>query len=239
MTARSPVSPRQCDVADFDAYSADYVDALQRGLKYSGEDASHFAMGRVRWLAQQLSELHFEPRSLIDFGCGTGASTPYFLSLLNVDVTGIDVSEGLLERARLDHGSPRARYTLRNNYVPAGNVDIAFCNGVFHHIKPSDRRDALDYILKSLRPGGLFAFWENNPWNPGTRFVMSRIPFDRDAITISPPEARRLLREAGFQLVRTDHLFFFPRILSWLRPTETYLAGIPFGAQYLVLARKG
>ncbi len=225
-------------MTDFDVYSADYVDALQRGLKYSGEDSDYFAMGRVQWLARQLKELPLAPTSLLDFGCGNGASTPHFLSMLNVDVTGIDVSEGLLERARLDHGSPRVRYSLRKDYTPAGRMDIAFCNGVFHHIKPSDRPSALEYVNQSLRVGGLFAFCENNPWNPGTRLVMSRIPFDRDAITISPPEARTLLRQTGFEIVRTDHLFFFPRMLRWLRPLERHLAWIPLGAQYIVLARK-
>jgi SAM-dependent methyltransferase len=153
-------------VTDFDVYSADYVEALQRGLKYSGEDSDYFAMGRVQWLARQLKELPLAPTSLLDFGCGNGASTPHFLSMLNVDVTGIDVSEGLLERARLDHGSPRVRYSLRKDYTPAGRMDIAFCNGVFHHIKPSDRPSALEYVNQSLRVGGLFAFCENNPWNP-------------------------------------------------------------------------
>jgi SAM-dependent methyltransferase len=225
-------------VSDFDVYSADYADALKRGLKYSGEDASHFAMGRVQWLAHRLRELQCVPVSLVDFGCGTGASTPHFLSFLNVDVTGIDVSQGLLERARLEHGSPRARYLLRSDYQPRGNVDLGFCNGVFHHIRPVDRADALDYVSRSLRPGGIFAFCENNPWNPGTRFVMSRIPFDRDAITISPPEARRLIRASGFEIIGTDHLFFFPRVLRHLRPLERHLVSIPLGAQYMVLARK-
>jgi hypothetical protein len=127
---------------------------------------------------------------------------------------------------------------LRSDYEPRGQVDVAFCNGVFHHIPPSERPDALDYVSKSLRLGGFFAFWENNPWNPGTRLVMSRIPFDRDAITISPPEARRLVGDAGFDIVRTDHLFFFPRMLRWLRPLESRLTTVPVGAQYLVLARK-
>jgi len=127
---------------------------------------------------------------------------------------------------------------LRSDYEPRAEADMAFSNGVFHHIQPPERRDALDYISRSLRPGGLFVFWENNPWNPGTRFVMSRIPFDRDAITISPPNARRLLRGAGFEILRTDHLFFFPRALRWLRPLERGLTAVPLGAQYLVLARK-
>lgn len=50
----------------------------------------------------------------------------------------------------------------------------------------------VDLVRRSLRPGGVFAFWEINPWNPGTRHVMSRIPFDRDAIMLTPPEARWL-----------------------------------------------
>jgi hypothetical protein len=37
---------------------------------------------------------------------------------------------------------------------------------------------------------------------------------------------------------RTDHLFFFPRMLRWLRPLEPMLVIIPVGAQYLGLARK-
>ena len=67
---------------------------------------------------------------------------------------------------------------------------------------------------------------------------MSRIPFDRDAITIAPREARHLQRNAGFEILRTDHLFFFPRMLRWLRPLERMLVIIPLGAQLLVLARK-
>ncbi len=226
-------------MAEFDDYADDYVDALQQGLKYSGEDAAHFARARVIWLARRLEELRFVPRSLLDFGCGNGASTPLFLSMLHVaEVTGIDASHRLLEVARREHGSPGVTFVLRQDYEPKGQVDIAFCNGVFHHIQPSERADALDFVSSALRSGGLFAFWENNPWNPGTRLVMSRIPFDRDAITLSPPEARRLLRNAGFEIVRSDYLFFFPRMLRWLRPLERWFAGIPAGAQYLVLVRK-
>jgi SAM-dependent methyltransferase len=224
---------------EFDEYAADYAAALQQGLKYSGEDAAHFAIGRVQWLARRFRELRFEPRSVLDFGCGTGASVPHLLTTLGVrEVIGVDVSRRLLERATREHGSDAVTFALRTDYEPGGRVDLAFCNGVFHHIPPAERAGALGYVLRSLRSGGFFAFWENNPWNPGTRFVMSRIPFDRDAITISPPSARRLLRRAGFEIVRSDHLFFFPRILRALRPIEPRLVTVPLGAQYLVLARK-
>ncbi len=193
----------------------------------------------MQWLARRLNELRFVPRTLLDFGCGTGSTTPLFLSILDVaNVTGVDVSRGLLEKARVEHTSPAATFAFQTEYRPSGQVDLAFTNGVFHHIPPAERHEALDYVARSLRSGGIFAFWENNPWNPGTRFLMSRIPFDRDAITIAPREARHLLRNAGFEILRTDYLFFFPRMLRWLRPLERMLVIIPLGAQYLVLARK-
>jgi len=45
-------------------------------------------------------------------------------------------------------------------------MDLAYCNGVFHHIAPDARPEALAMIRDALKPGGLFAFWENNAWNP-------------------------------------------------------------------------
>jgi hypothetical protein len=89
-----------------------------------------------------------------------------------------------------------------------------------------------------LRPGGFFAFWENNPWNPGTRWIMSRTPIDRDAITISPREARKLLHSADFRVLSVDSLFYFPRSLGWFRPLEKVLTRLPLGGQYLVLCVK-
>ena len=100
------------------------------------------------------------------------------------------------------------------------------------------RELSIDLVWRALKPGGVFSFWENNPWNPGTRYVMSRIPFDRDAITLSPPTARQLLEKGRFKILHTDFLFFFPRSLGWFRRLESHLSLFPLGAQYLVLAKK-
>ena len=109
---------------------------------------------------------------------------------------------------------------------------------MFHHIPLDQRQDCLKYVFNSLRPGGLFALWENNPWNPGTRYVMSKIPFDRDAITLPPTESRRRVQSAGFESLMTRFLFFFPKSLAFLRWMEPMLARIPLGGQYLVLCRR-
>jgi SAM-dependent methyltransferase len=233
-----PDAPTEA-AAVFDHYAGGYDAALEQGLAVSGEGKEYFARGRVEWLAGRLRRLGHRPGAVVDFGCGTGSATPYLLDTLGADaVTGLEVSAESLAVARRDHGSDRAAFHLIDEYAPAGAADLAFCNGVFHHIPVDRRRASAGYVLRCLRPGGLFAFWENNPWNPGTRLVMSRIPFDRDAVTLSPPAARRLLRSAGFEVVRTDFRFIFPRALKWLRGLERPLAPFPLGAQYLVLARR-
>jgi SAM-dependent methyltransferase len=124
------------------------------------------------------------------------------------------------------------------DYAPKGTVDLVYCNGVFHHIPLAMRGSALQYVFRCLRPGGWFAFWENNPWNPGTRHVMAQCAFDKDAITITPSSAKKVLRDAGFEVVSTDFCFFFPRTLRLFRFLEGSMARFPLGAQYEVLCRK-
>ena len=67
---------------------------------------------------------------------------------------------------------------------------------------------------------------------------MSRCAFDRDAIMLSPPEARRLLRKSGFEIIRTDFRFIFPHILRAFRKFEDFVFPLPLGSQYQILCRK-
>lgn len=229
-----PTSP-----SEFDAYAEHYGRDLERGLCVSGEHKEYFARGRVEWVGRRLAERGATPTRILDFGCGTGTATPFLLSRFpQSSLVGVDISDLSLAVARRAHGSVRAQFALMAERAPAGDMDLTFCNGVFHHIPPAERAACMDYVFRSLRPGGLFALWENNPWNPGTQIVMARIPFDRDAVKISPPAARRLLRAAQFEVLRTDALFIFPSFLKFLRGLEPHLAGLPLGAQYLVLARR-
>jgi hypothetical protein len=54
---------------------------------------------------------------------------------------------------------------------------------------------------------------------PGTRYVMVGTSSTRTQSRFLF-QARKLLRASGFQILRTDYLFIFPRALSWLRGIE-------------------
>ena len=227
----------------FDDYATNYDAALQQGLSVTGEGKEYFARARLEWLRALLDARGTRVGRVLDFGCGTGSATPFLLDVLGAQsVVGADVSGASLEEARrMWQGKPAQFFLLeemgaRDDF--AGSFDLVFCNGVFHHIPSAQRADAVAFCARALPQGGLFSLWENNPWNPATRYVMGRCPFDDDAITLPPPETRGLLANGGFQIERTDFLFLFPRALSKLRPLEKPLSRWPLGAQYGVLGAK-
>lgn len=225
--------------AEFDAYAERYDADLARGLALTGEDKDFYARGRVAWVRRRLDRLGPAPARVLDFGCGTGTAAPLLREVLGARyVLGVDPSAASLARARERYGGPGVEFAAPAERPPDASFDLVFTNGVFHHIPVADRAQALDYVARALRPGGCFAFWENNPWNPGTRWIMRRVAFDRDAVMVAAGEARALVRAAGLEVVGTDYLFIFPRVLRALRPLERWLVRVPAGGQYLVLGRK-
>jgi SAM-dependent methyltransferase len=226
-------------IAEFDSFADSYDRDLGEALAASGENRSYFARGRVTWMADIVRRMGSKPQRLMDYGCGTGSTTTLLLEALGAEAAvGVDLSMRSLEVARKSYGSERLQFLPIAEYAPAGKVDLAYCNGVFHHIPPAKRSEALRFVHRSLCKGGLFSCWENNPWNPGTRHVMAHCAFDKDAVTLSPPEAKQLMRSEGFTILRTDFLFIFPRFLKLARPAEKFVSKLPLGAQYQILCEK-
>ena len=224
---------------EFAVHVADYDAALAQALVVSGADNMYFVCGRLAWLAACLRQLGEHPTTMMDYGGSLGSAPPACLEGLGVtSVVGTDMTPRALDVARRADGSERARFLRCDHDQPNASLDLVYSHGVFHHLLPHARVAAVASVARALRPGGLWAFWENNPWHPGTRYVMRRMPFDRDAIPLTPPEARRLLQAGGLEILRTDFLFLFPPRLQWLRGLEARLTRWPLGAQYQVLCRR-
>jgi len=217
--------------------SNEYSQMLNQGIRLSGESQEFFIRGRLDSLQSHLPA-DFTVRRVLDFGCGIGTATAHLAARFpHAEVVGVDTSGNALEHALEHHGSDRVRFRTLAGLSDEGAFDLCYVNGVFHHIGPGSRTGAIQNIHRALRSGGRLALFENNPWNPGTRLVMSRIPFDRDAIPLSPLETKRLVRAGGFtRPCEAWSLFYFPRPLGFLRFTEGALSRLPLGAQYCVLA---
>jgi SAM-dependent methyltransferase len=221
----------------FDAVAARYEEALAEGLSITGEDSAYYAKQRVKALSSLLGpQLYGKIQRILDFGCGTGGSRPWIQEQWpEAEYLGYDPSLASLAVAKVRHVQPRTTWSA--SAANLGQFDLVLTNGVFHHIPPADRGAAFAFVRRTMKPDGVFAFFENNPWNPGTRYIMSHVDFDRDAITITPREARHVLKHHGFRPVHFTSLFYFPSYIAFLRPLESWLGALPLGGQYLHICK--
>ena len=227
----------------FDSHARDYRNQCEHGLELSGESKEFFARGRLDYLRRWWERSgRAAPRAIVDYGCGIGDVSALLAETFPAArVIGADPSSECIGEARREHGSERVRFETLEALEGAGvaEVDLVHVNGVVHHVRPPDRPEFFRRCAGLLAPDGVLAVFENNPWNPGTRLVMRRIDFDRDAVSASSGEVKRRLETADLRVVDTRFLFVFPRALRLLRPLERHLERLPIGAQYGVIALRG
>src|SRR5688500_8749584 len=113
-------SPAPNPTAEFVEFAGDYDAALDEGPSVSGDAKNYFARGRIDHLARVLHRLGEAPRQVMDFGCGTGSATPFFLEWPTLQrLVGTEVSARSLDVAIAAHASARAQFFLMNDYLPA------------------------------------------------------------------------------------------------------------------------
>src|SRR6267143_1050313 len=165
--------------AEFDKSARHYEALFKPWLTIAGASREYFARSRLNWLRHLLHEQQIVPKRIMDFGCGTGMSLSLLADIFDAEqVVGLDTSEESLAVARESVGSRSIELATPAKYLPQQDRDLVFCNGVFHHIPVAERSAAVDYVYRCLRPGGMFAMWENNPWNPIQSFAMKHAEID-------------------------------------------------------------
>jgi 2-polyprenyl-3-methyl-5-hydroxy-6-metoxy-1,4-benzoquinol methylase len=164
---------------------------------------------------------------VLELGFGTGFWSRQF-GRLDIELTAIDISPALCERAKLlgQEDGMKIDFRVENamdTSFPDETFDAVIGISVLHHLDP-DR--ALEEIFRILKPGGRMAFSEPNFLNPQvaierstpfTRRIFHNSP-DETALVRWPLEAR--LKSIGFRQIRTVPFdFLHPATSPWLIPS--------------------
>lgn len=180
----------------FDGLGKDYE------LAFAGLGAQR---EEVEWLVGQLPGA----AKVLDIGCGTGRPTAEMLVAAGHEVTGCDVSPGMIEIARAQ--VPGARFEvadLRTLAYPSGAWDAVVAFFPLLQLTRAEIDAALGKFASWLKPGGIFLFATVPADIEGLD-----IEFMGKAVTVSSypvAEYRRLLAEAGLQIVRERVVEFLP-----------------------------
>jgi SAM-dependent methyltransferase len=95
-----------------------------------------------------------QARTLLEVGSGTGHDSAYFLSN-GVDVTAVDLSPEMVERARAKGVPALVRDVLHLGFAE-GSFDAVYSFNALLHVPNADLADAMRAIGAVLKPGGLF-----------------------------------------------------------------------------------
>jgi len=92
---------------------------------------------------------------VVDLGCGTGELTRQLADALpNSDVTGLDSSPQMLEKAA-SHAGPRLHFEQGDQAQLAGEWDLIFSNAALHWSE--NHAELMRTLYEKLKPGGQIA----------------------------------------------------------------------------------
>jgi SAM-dependent methyltransferase len=227
----------------FDEYAENYKEIVSKATKLSGECYEYFAELRLSLMRQELAARtgRADGFSLHDFGCGGGDTAKIMPTIFPESIiTGTDESgESIAKATALN--LPNATFVkIENTGLPVADntFDATYSNGTFHHIDWNLHETFMDEIRRATKPGGHRVICENNPRNPFMLHAMKVNPFDDGLKAVPPARLIRAGKVAGLNYLGVRYYFFFPNILKFMRPLESFLGNIPFGAQYYVLFNK-
>jgi SAM-dependent methyltransferase len=233
--------PEPPPTTEFDAYTANYNEEINKALVFSGLNIDFFAKVKNDYLIDILdARLGGAAKSeLLDVGCGVANAHPQLVGRVG-KLAGVDVSAASIAVAR--QRNPDISYEVFDGArLPFADrsFDAAFAINVFHHVPVAQRPALVDDIKRVLRPGGLFAIFEHNPFNPVTRRVVDSCEFDKDAVLLKRRDSEALLNASGFSDIETRYIFAVPASGPFLRGVDRLFSRLPLGAQYYTLGSRG
>jgi SAM-dependent methyltransferase len=120
--------------------------------------------GAAEWRALRATLPAMANLRVLDLGCGFGWFCRWAREQGAREVTGVDISERMLDRARGETHDPAIRYMsgdLERLTMPVGPFDLVYSSLAFHYI--TDLEGLLAKVARVLLPGGSLVFSVEHP----------------------------------------------------------------------------
>ncbi len=224
----------------FDDYVETYRTEIDDSIGFIGQDVDFFIEIKAELLLK-LAGKNFGTLNdikVLDIGSGVGLVDRFLKSEIK-QLHGVDVEEGVVEKAKINN--PEVDYRLYDGAkLPFGDntFDLCFAINVMHHVPPGMWDNFAREMYRVLKPGGIAAVFEHNPWNPLTRLAVARCEFDRDAVLLNHGKIKSLFKNAGLKVFDDSYIVFFPFKAKLFRSIEAFIGWLPIGAQHYVTGKK-
>jgi 2-polyprenyl-3-methyl-5-hydroxy-6-metoxy-1,4-benzoquinol methylase len=225
------------------------------GLKYDNENFAQGTLGECDFIE---SEIAFDKQTrILDIGCGTGRHS-IELTKRGYHMTGIDLSDSLLKRARekaaeqnlvIDFQKHDARQLPFNQEFDAV---IMLCEGAFPLMETDEMNfQILQNAANALKPGGKLIFTTLNGLFPlfhSVKDFLDSAKEDGNATTDAISFDLMTFRESSITSVEDDNgikkdlhcneRYYVPSEITWLLKTLNFKSIDIFGATLGAFSRK-
>ena len=195
---------------------------VRYSLASSMSSRAQIRRGASDYLDQAIAR-YAKDKDVLDYGCYDGWMTPRYRAIGPSSITGLDISENAIIKAKVKYGDVARFYTGDAHAMPFpdASFDIVVGRGILHHL---DFDAAVEEIRRVLRPGGRAIFVEPLDDNPGAKLLRALTPRARTK------DEKPLTRS---KILRADVLFggsshFFLNLISV--PVAMLTSLTPLGA---------
>jgi SAM-dependent methyltransferase len=225
--------------AEFDNYARDYEDLLKDPIRDRfTRDSAFFHERKWDLLKQALTSRFGNIKRLrwLDIGCGKGELLRFGRPSV-ADAVGCDPSKEMI--AECPDLNVVWQPGIADLPFETATFDVVTAACVYHHLDADAQTGLTAEALRLLRPDGVFVIFEHNPWNPATRLIVSRTPVDANAVLLTAPQTRAVMKRAGMTAFETSYYLYLPEPLyRRIGGVEKLLGWLPGGGQYAVIGSR-
>ena len=152
-----------------------------------------------------------DQQHLLEVGCGVGATAVYLAKEVGCNVTGIDISERMIQRAKerarddkVEHLTHFRTGDMDQLPFPENSFDVVYCESVLAFSQ--DKPTAVSEMRRVLRPGGYIGINESVWLHEPTEEWITWFAQDAaaNAATLSAEAYGHLLEAAGLNIISQE-----------------------------------